>query len=292
MPETDWFRGVAHPDRIRRRGASNRWSAARSKVPAWTAAPIVALVLALAVASAAPAQSLAPLDPPPDSVEAPDASGGSETRDAAPQGQSNRGSLFSLDARPQSQDEGVPSPPPSRDGAEVPAEGRLCGLRDVEGLTLPAISDPGGCGIEQPVSISRVADIDVEPAAVVSCPAAAALETWIVAVVIPAFRQAGRPLEDLQIAGAYACRNINSAKTGELSEHAFGNAIDIERFGAFRGDISVRDDWSDRRTGALLEDIFTGACGIFGTTLGPDSNRYHRDHFHFDVAERRAPYCH
>ena len=41
----------------------------------------------------------------------------------------------------------------------------------------------------------------------------------------------------------------------------------------------------------FLRAIHDGACGIFGTVLGPASNAAHRDHFHFDGAERRRSYC-
>jgi hypothetical protein len=36
----------------------------------------------------------------------------------------------------------------------------------------------------------------------------------------------------------------------------------------------------------FLRDIHTGACRIFGTTLGPEANDAHRNHFHVDMAER------
>ena len=29
------------------------------------------------------------------------------------------------------------------------------------------------------------------------------------------------------------------------------------------------------------------ACRIFGTVLGPEANEAHRNHFHFDLAERK-----
>jgi len=41
----------------------------------------------------------------------------------------------------------------------------------------------------------------------------------------------------------------------------------------------------------FLRSVHAGACGIFGTVLGPESNAAHRDHFHFDGAERRKSYC-
>ncbi len=43
---------------------------------------------------------------------------------------------------------------------------------------------------------------------------------------------------------------------------------------------------------AFLHEIHTGACTLFGTVLGPEANEAHKDHFHYDLAERRnANYC-
>jgi hypothetical protein len=38
---------------------------------------------------------------------------------------------------------------------------------------------------------------------------------------------------------------------------------------------------------AFLRRLHKGACGIFGTVLGPEANAAHRDHFHFDLAARK-----
>jgi hypothetical protein len=37
----------------------------------------------------------------------------------------------------------------------------------------------------------------------------------------------------------------------------------------------------------FLHDIHDSACRIFGTTLGPEANEAHRNHFHVDMAERK-----
>lgn len=43
---------------------------------------------------------------------------------------------------------------------------------------------------------------------------------------------------------------------------------------------------------AFLRAVHEGACKIFGTVLGPESNAAHRDHFHLDLAKRRSSaYC-
>lgn len=40
---------------------------------------------------------------------------------------------------------------------------------------------------------------------------------------------------------------------------------------------------------AFLHDIHKAACKIFTTVLGPKANKYHRNHFHLDLAERTSP---
>ncbi|MBX9925401.1 MAG: extensin family protein, partial [Hyphomicrobiaceae bacterium] len=39
---------------------------------------------------------------------------------------------------------------------------------------------------------------------------------------------------------------------------------------------------------AFLRDVHTTACKRFMTTLGPEADKYHRNHFHIDLAERRT----
>jgi hypothetical protein len=111
-------------------------------------------------------------------------------------------------------------------------------------------------------------------------------------VAIPAFEADGASLVGLDIAAAYVCRNVNDADDGELSEHARGRAIDISGFRrSDASSVSVLDAWRSREHGDLLLEVHEGACGIFTTSIGPDSDAFHEDHFHYDVAERRRPYC-
>lgn len=41
----------------------------------------------------------------------------------------------------------------------------------------------------------------------------------------------------------------------------------------------------------FLRTLHKGACGIFGTTMGPEADKAHRNHFHFDAKGRRNSYC-
>jgi hypothetical protein len=48
-------------------------------------------------------------------------------------------------------------------------------------------------------------------------------------------------------------------------------------------------DQEDPRKNAsadFLRRLHKGACGMFGTVLGPEANELHRDHLHFDLAQR------
>jgi hypothetical protein len=54
-----------------------------------------------------------------------------------------------------------------------------------------------------------------------------------------------------------------------------------------------REDGKARAEAAFLHRLHKGACGVFGTVLGPEANEMHRDHFHFDLASRRhSALCH
>lgn len=42
---------------------------------------------------------------------------------------------------------------------------------------------------------------------------------------------------------------------------------------------------------AFVRSIYAKACKTFGTTLGPNADAAHRNHFHFDMKYRRGGYC-
>jgi hypothetical protein len=41
------------------------------------------------------------------------------------------------------------------------------------------------------------------------------------------------------------------------------------------------------KSGTFLREAHASACRVFGTTLGPEANEAHRNHFHLDMAERK-----
>jgi extensin-like protein len=99
----------------------------------------------------------------------------------------------------------------------------------------------------------------------------------------------GRAPELILVAASQDCRSV-SGKNRRLSEHAFGNAIDISGF-RFADGLEVRvdrhwkargdDEQHARFLAALTQTLIER--GVFRTLLGP-AHPDHSDHFHFDMA--------
>jgi hypothetical protein len=120
-----------------------------------------------------------------------------------------------------------------------------------------------------------------------TCAAAAGLILWQRNVVAPAAqRHFGQRVISFEHLGTTNCRRI--AGGSRMSEHATGNAYDISAFRLSGGRrVTLLNGWTGKADEqAFLRDIRNGACDIFGTTLSPDFNTAHRDHFHFDMANR------
>lgn len=171
--------------------------------------------------------------------------------------------------------------------------GSVCGDPQIQGEVLGNVPGPGACGIENAVLVRSVDGIRLSSAGTMDCNTAGALQDWVHDVAKPTLASTGGGLVGLQIMGTYACRNRNNAASGRLSEHGHGKAVDIGGFNlANGGTITVLNGWGTRSYGNLLRRLHDGACGIFGTILGPEANAYHRNHFHFDTASYRSgSYC-
>lgn len=173
-------------------------------------------------------------------------------------------------------------------------QGAVCGARDIEGVRLaPVTARVQGCGIEEPVRITSVAGVALSQAATVDCPTALALREWVTDAVVPTVGSRGGGVARLNVAAHYACRTRNNQKGARISEHGRGRAVDISGLVLKNGTvISVLKHWRDGTAGPILKDLHRAACGTFGTVLGPNADRFHRDHFHFDTARyRNGSFC-
>ncbi len=125
----------------------------------------------------------------------------------------------------------------------------------------------------------------------IACPVAAALALWQWEVLQPAaerhFRMRVTRIEHL---GSYNCRRLYGRSSGDFSQHATADAIDIAGFRLADGTrVTLLDDWTKAGPrAAFLREVRDGACKVFATVLSPDYNAAHRDHLHFDQANRGA----
>ncbi len=180
-----------------------------------------------------------------------------------------------------------------RENASQPLRGSVCGSRGIRGEQISRIRGAGGCGIDNPVRITEVDGVALSTPATVNCDTARALQSWLRDGVTPAVGRLGGGVQSLRVVSHYSCRTRNSQRGARLSEHAKGNAIDIAAFRLNNGSvIDVESGWNRRAQSQVLRQMHRSACGTFGTVLGPNADRFHRDHFHLDVARHRGgAYC-
>ncbi len=156
----------------------------------------------------------------------------------------------------------------------------------------PVVGD-NRCQVSNPVRLASVASsdgaIDLRAKPLLSCSFALRLSTWlsdVAAPVVKSFTQS--PLISVVTGPGYQCRNRNNRKNGKISEHAFGNAIDITGFGLGSRQtvrVSTVIDGPPQQIRMLMA-LRISSCGYFTTVLGPGSNEAHKTHFHLDYAKR------
>jgi len=182
----------------------------------------------------------------------------------------------------------------ARARARLLAKGAICGDLAIQGEAIGRVAGKiSGCGVENAVRVRSVSGIALSTPAVMDCTTAKALDTWVRQSAVPAMSSQGGGLRGLRVAAHYACRTRNNRKGAKISEHGKGRAIDISAFELANGaSVSVLKGWGARSSSKALRRMHKGACGPFGTVLGPAADRYHRDHFHFDTARYRSgSYC-
>lgn len=167
-------------------------------------------------------------------------------------------------------------------------------LLDAAGVrytVLPPVAS-GECGYDDGLRFKSggAREIRFSPPRVgVSCPVAAGLAMWEWNVVQPAAqRHFGAEVTRIEHLGSYNCRRLYGRSTGDWSQHARANAIDVAAFHLSDGTrVSVLRDWKGQgEKAAFLRDVRDGACRLFATVLSPDYNAAHRDHLHLDQAPR------
>jgi hypothetical protein len=83
---------------------------------------------------------------------------------------------------------------------------------------------------------------------------------------------------------------MNGDPNAHISEHAFGNALDIAEFDLADGHaVSVQYGWHGTpEEQGFLHDVQAAACDQFTTVLAPGANIYHYNHIHVDLMRRES----
>ncbi len=152
---------------------------------------------------------------------------------------------------------------------------------------VPAATAPVIVPLGRPAAPAlSVAPAALAPTATLACPVVSVLNRFVSDRVQPAAsRWFGQPVVEIKQISAYSCRGMNGNPHANISEHAFGNALDIAAFTLADGrKVTVKDGWHgtpDEQ--GFLHDVQGAACEMFTTILAPGSNAYHYDHMHVDL---------
>jgi hypothetical protein len=155
----------------------------------------------------------------------------------------------------------------------------------------PPPSAPVPLGPARGPQFAAAGPVEVKPAATLACPIVSALDQWVAGSVQPAaMRWFGQPVVEIKQISAYSCRGMNGEAGAPISEHAFGNALDIAAFTLADGrQVVVQKAWSGLpEEQGFLHDVQGGACQEFSTVLAPGSNRFHYNHIHVDLMRRAS----
>ena len=184
---------------------------------------------------------------------------------------------------------------PSRERYPAPAPQRPYNVQNLPSpnLSSPPLPSPPlpRLGPTQGNSVAAFGPVAMKPAATLACPIVSVLDRWLADSVQPAaMRWFGARVVEIKQISAYSCRGMNGNSRAHISEHAFGNALDIAGFTLADGrHVSVKEGWrGTAEEQGFLRDVQGAACQQFSTVLAPGSNAYHYDHIHVDLMRRAS----
>lgn len=152
------------------------------------------------------------------------------------------------------------------------------------------------CGAHDAVVYQKgPSGLSLSPPALMTCRMALAFVRLEVLMQEVASRELGVSILRAKQMGTYSCRKM--VRFDFVSEHSYGNAIDIGSFTLSDGrDISVAKHFGKLDAEAPDERArFLRTLGelafdrnVVSVSLGPYWDKLHRDHFHFDMARYRV----
>jgi hypothetical protein len=159
----------------------------------------------------------------------------------------------------------------------------------VEAKPLPPISEPP-CGEQSPLSVTGVLAngrmIPFTGETTLDCNMATVLPAWVADVEGYLRSHDNTGIESVIVGTSYMCRNVNNASGGNLSFHAFADALDVVGFKLEDGrTVTVEKGWhgTEEDGSRIVKFAHDAACTRFTTVLGPEANALHHDHLHLDL---------
>ncbi|MEO7565492.1 MAG: extensin family protein [Aestuariivirga sp.] len=187
-----------------------------------------------------------------------------------------------------------PTPHPMPDGTLM-GEACYAELQKL-GANFERIATPvsaGACSVSDPVKLTAISrdgtvlKFPDEPT--FTCGFAVRFVNWVTEQAEPVVQTGlSAKIATMGTGPGFQCRGRNGDSSAKLSEHGFGNAVDIERFKLANGEVvevSNAIDMSSKYQPVLAGLRSTG-CQYFMTVLGPGTNSAHASHFHFDLERR------
>ena len=159
------------------------------------------------------------------------------------------------------------------------------------------IDSGSGCQVHNRYDVQSLGGVAFSQTATMNCGLTGPLNDWLSNTVQNSARDSfGERVVGIDVAASYSCRPRNNVRGAKMSEHGYGNAIDVAAFTLESGrKVSVLNDYYGRSDSQrFLRQVRGEACGGFMTVLGPGSDANHRDHIHLDLENRRSgqAYCH
>jgi hypothetical protein len=187
----------------------------------------------------------------------------------------------------------LPAPTPPA----MPEDGSAClqALAQL-GVSFAPVPQPAAalaCQVQNPVRLNSVkasGTVKFPDQPVLACGFALHFAGWVQGTADPEVaRGMSSPLASVSTGPGFDCRGRNGDSSAKMSEHAVGNAVDIERMKLADGTVVVvKDGLNPQSRGfALLTALRASACADFATVLGPGTNSAHADHLHLDQAQRK-----
>jgi hypothetical protein len=152
------------------------------------------------------------------------------------------------------------------------------------------VEGTGACRVIDPVQLRSLSSsggqVTLPGSPLLNCEFARQFSVWVSDVAAPIVAAlGGAQLESLSTGPGYECRTRTGDTSGKISEHALGNAVDIDGIVLKNAQRIEIPDVADKENvnHRMLMALRISACGYFTTVLGPGADAAHASHFHFDL---------